>query len=89
MPKLQRQIQYNPRGNIDGLVEDAINAAKEDLAFAYNGDGTVSNISGLSTDIDFVYNGDKTVNTIDDQVFISTFAYNGNKTVNTITLTPS
>lgn len=85
MPKLHRQIQYTPRGeNFDQLVEDALANAKEDLSFTYNGDGTIDNITGLTTLIEFTYNGNKTVNTIDDQTKVATFAYSGGQTTDII-----
>ena len=55
-----------------------------DLIFAYNGDGTVSGITGSGVDLDFTYSGGL-VDTIDDQSYVRTFNYTSG-VLNTITI---
>ena len=58
----------------------------ESLAFAYNLDGTVDSITGMSVTLDFTYNLDGSVDTIDNGSVLRTFSYNLDGTVSDITV---
>jgi hypothetical protein len=84
MPRLNRQIQYAPKGVLGEVAGDT---TPESLSFSYNPDNTVLGIIGDGgLNLSFTYNVDKTVDTINDGTYTRTFSYNANKTVDEITV---